>query len=188
MTSWYFHFWCKSQCYVVLVGSFLITISHCWVKKIVSWAARQRRSESCWWILRHLEKSLHGVTIGIQGFFATDSFEQFGKEGYFFVFFFLHFFWISVSLLLSFSVLFFFYSSLLLCFFASSLVHCAASLLLRFSLLFPAFPASLLLCFQLQNVTNSTKMLQILFTMRSSNSKMLQRQLKWQLPAPKCCK
>jgi len=42
--------------------------------------------------------------------------------------------------------------------------------------------------FQLQNVTNSTKMLQILWKMRGSNSKMLQRQLKWQLPAPKCCK
>ena len=35
--------------------------------------------------------------------------------------------------------------------------------------------------FQLQNVTNSTNMLQILWKMRGSNSKMLQRQLKWQL-------
>ena len=58
------------------------------------------------------------------------------------------------SLLFSFSLLFCFYSSLLLCFFrfsASLLLRFFASLLCclfaSFSLFFPAFPASLLLCF-----------------------------------------
>ena len=41
--------------------------------------------------------------------------------------------------------------------------------------------------FQLQNVSNSTKMLQNLWTMKGSNSKMLQRYLKWQLPAITQC-
>ena len=39
--------------------------------------------------------------------------------------------------------------------------------------------------FQLQNVANSTKMLRNLWKMKGSNSKMLQRQLTWQLPASK---
>jgi hypothetical protein len=42
--------------------------------------------------------------------------------------------------------------------------------------------------FELKNAANSTKMLQIPWEISGSNSKMLQMPLKWQLPAPKCCK
>ena len=75
------------------------------------------------------------------------------------------------------------------CFFASSLL-CSCTVL---PLCFSAF-CSLHICFfpslkpSHQNLANSTKMFQNLWTMKGSYSEILQRQLKWQLPALKCCK
>ena len=99
------------------------------------------------------------------------------KGGLFFCVFFPPFFWISVSLLLSFSAFPCFCSFIVLCFSASLLLRLSTVLPLCFS----AFPCFFLLFQLLCFSASSSKMLQV-------QPKCCKSYSQWEVPTPKCCK
>ena len=121
-----------------------------------------------------------GWPLGFRASLQQTRLNNFWRMALFFsVCLFLHFFGISVSLLLSFSAFLCFFYFIVLCFSASLLLRFSTVLPLCFSafLLFPAFSCFSSFCFS----ASSSKMLQI-------PPKCCKSYSQWEVPTPKCCK